>query len=83
LELANDEQSKQLKHYFSSTNFDATEKFNTVLSIYNELNIGEHTKSEMQKYQDFAMNALSQISTPPPSKEPLKNLAETLMTRQN
>jgi len=83
LELANDEQSKTLKHYFSSTDFDANEKFNAVLSIYNELNIGEHTKSEMQNYQDLAMNALSQIPVAPLFKEPLKNLAESLLTRQN
>ncbi|MDR0437840.1 MAG: polyprenyl synthetase family protein [Bacteroidales bacterium] len=83
LELANGEQSKQLKHYFSSTNFDAKKKFNTVLSIYNELNISEHTKSEMQKYQGFAMDALSKISVPPLFKDPLKGLAEILLTRQN
>ena len=83
LELANDEQSKRLKHYFSSTDFDTTEKFNAVLSIYNELNISEHTKSEMQKYQGLAMNALSQISVPPLFKEPLKGLAEILLERQN
>jgi geranylgeranyl diphosphate synthase type II len=82
LELANTEQSKQLKHYFSSTNFDAEEKFKAVLSIYNELNIGEHTKSEMQRYQDLAMKALSQISVSEQSKQPLKQLAENLMTRQ-
>ena len=83
LELANNEQSKQLKHYFSSTNFDTKEKFDAVLSIYNELNIGEHTKSEMQKYQDLAMNALSQISVSEQAKKPLKTLAEDLLTRQN
>jgi geranylgeranyl diphosphate synthase type II len=83
LELANDEQSKQLKHYFSSINFDEKEKFNAVLSIYNELNISEHTKSEMQKYQDLAMNALSQISVSEQVKQPLKNLSESLLTRQN
>jgi len=82
LELANDEQSKNLKHYFSSTNFDTKEKFDAVLSIYNALNIGEHTKSEMQKYQDIAMNALSQISISDAAKQPLKNLAEGLLTRQ-
>jgi geranylgeranyl diphosphate synthase type II len=92
LELANDEQSKQLKHYFSSTNracelnevnFDEKEKFNAVLSIYNELNIGEHTKSEMQKYQDLAMGSLSKISVSEQAKQPLKQLAESLLTRQN
>jgi len=82
LELANDEKSKHLKHYFSSTNFDTKEKFDAVLSIYNTLNISEHTKSEMQKYQDLAMSALAQISVNSQSKEPLKNLAETLLTRQ-
>jgi len=82
LELANDEQSKQLRHYFSSTNFDTKEKFDAVLSIYNALNIGEHTKSEMQKYQDIAMNALAQISISDEAKQPLKNLAEGLLTRQ-
>ncbi|MDR1950814.1 MAG: polyprenyl synthetase family protein [Bacteroidales bacterium] len=83
LELANDEQSKRLKHYFSSTHFDAKEKFNAVLSIYNELNISEHTKSKMQNYQDLAMKALSKISVSEQAKLPLKNLAENLLTRQN
>jgi geranylgeranyl diphosphate synthase type II len=83
LELANDEQCKRLKHYFSSTNFDVDEKFNAILSIYNELNISKHTKSEMQKYQNFAMNALSKISVSEHSKQPLKMLAEDLLTRQN
>ncbi|MCL2414027.1 MAG: polyprenyl synthetase family protein [Bacteroidales bacterium] len=83
LELANADQSKQLKHYFSSVDFDAKEKFDAVLSIYNELNIGEHTKSEMQKYQDIAMNALSQISVSEQAKQRLKQLAENLLIRQN
>jgi geranylgeranyl diphosphate synthase type II len=83
LELANNEQSKHLKHYFSSTGFDDKEKFNAILSIYNELNISEHTKSEMHKYQDFAMTALSQISVSELAKQPLKQLAESLLTRQN
>ncbi len=83
LELANDEQSKQLKHYFSSTHFNAEEKFNAVLSIYNELHIGEYMKSEMQNYQDLAMNSLSQISVSDEAKQPLKTLAESLLTRQN
>ncbi|MCL2682213.1 MAG: polyprenyl synthetase family protein [Bacteroidales bacterium] len=82
IELANDEQSKRLKHYFSSTDFDANEKFKAVLSIYNELNISEQTKSEMQKYQDIAMDALSKISVPPLFKEPLKGLAEILLMRE-
>jgi geranylgeranyl diphosphate synthase type II len=82
LELANGEQSKRLKHYFSSTNFDTDEKFSAVLSIFNELDISEHTKSEMQKYQDVAMNALSQISVSEQAKQPLKTLAENLLTRQ-
>ena len=83
LELANSEQSKRLKQYFSSTSFDANEKFNAVLSIYNELNISEHTKSEMQNYQDFAMKSLSQISVLEQVKQPLKILAKSLLTRQN
>jgi geranylgeranyl pyrophosphate synthase len=37
----------------------------------------------MQKYQDFAMNALSQISVSEQAKQPLKTLAENLLTRQN
>ncbi|MDR2906705.1 MAG: polyprenyl synthetase family protein [Bacteroidales bacterium] len=83
LELANDDQSKRLKHYFSSIDFDADEKFNAVLSIYNDLHISEHTKSEMQKYQGMAMNALAQISVSEQAKQPLRMLAEDLLTRQN
>lgn len=83
LELADDKQSKQLKHYFSSTDFDADEKFKAVLSIYNELHISEQTKSEMQKYQDLAMKSLAQISVSESNKQPLKTLAEDLLIRQN
>ena len=83
LELANDEQSGQLKHYFSSTNFDEKEKFNAVLSIYNDLDISKHTKSEMQKYQDIAMKSLSSVLVSEQAKQPLKTLAEHLLIRQN
>ncbi|MCL2026936.1 MAG: polyprenyl synthetase family protein [Bacteroidales bacterium] len=83
LELANDEQSGQLKHYFSSTNFDEKEKFNAVLSIYNDLDISQHTKSEMQKYQDIAMKSLSSVLVSEQAKQPLKTLAENLLIRQN
>ncbi len=82
-ELANDEQSKQLKHYFSSTGFDIEEKFKAVLSIYNALDISRHTKAGMRKYQDIAMNALAQISVSDEAKQPLKTLAEDLLIRQN
>jgi geranylgeranyl diphosphate synthase type II len=83
LEMANDKQSKQLKQYFSSTNFDAEEKFEAVLSIYNALDISNHTKSEMQKYQDIAMNALALISVSDVAKQPLRTFAENLLNRQN
>jgi len=81
LELASEEQAIRLRHYISPINFDPIVKFNAVSAVYNELNVGELTKAEMQKYQALAMDAWAKISVSEQAKQPLKEHAETLLKR--
>lgn len=81
LEHSNDTQLARLNALMNTKASDQ-EKVTGVLEIYNELNIPELTKTEMQSYFDKAMLALEQIDASVDLKQPLIELAEMLMMRK-
>lgn len=81
-ELAQGEDLAMLKHYFSSTNFDATEKITSVTKIYNRLDIKEHTKAMMNHYYQRSLACLEHININNENKVLLKKIADDLMDRE-
>ncbi|MBC8464359.1 MAG: polyprenyl synthetase family protein [Bacteroidetes bacterium] len=73
-------QKENLEHWFSSKEFEATEKVRAVKSIYSELHIEEQTTAQMQAYYGVAMRHLSQISG---DKRYLEQFASMLMVRES
>lgn len=73
-------QKENLEHWFSSKEFEATEKVKAVKSIYSELHIEEQTTTQMQAYYGVAMQHLSQISG---DKRYLEQFASMLMVRES
>ena len=73
-------QKKSLKHWFSSKEFDATEKVQAVKAIYSALKIEEQTTAQMQAYYKVAMQHLSEVSG---DKRGLEQFASMLMVRES
>lgn len=83
LELADEQQAKELRHWFSATNFDPKEKVAAVTGIYDQLNIRHQAWETMHQYADKAFAALDAISLPADSKQHLRHFADSLMVREN
>ena len=82
LKMAKNDQLKQLK-YWISTHDKPEEKVKAVTSIYNDLNIYELTVKQMNAYSEKAYDALNDLSISEEKKQPLRKLAESLLTRVN
>lgn len=82
LEIANPEQKKTLLHYFSSKDFDRDTKVNAVRSIYETLDMKQHTLNEMKRCYDAALEALNAISVEDSRKQELIKFANKLMDRK-
>jgi geranylgeranyl diphosphate synthase, type II len=83
LEQANDEQKKILtqsqQQYFNSP----VVKIKDITEVYNSLNIKEQTETRISYYFDEAIQNLEAVNAPEDRKNLLKNLALTLMDREN
>lgn len=82
LELASDSQKQELLHYFSSTNFDFSIKFNAVKNIYEALNIPKITEDLIEQYSSQALEALADIQVEDCRKENLKSLCYKMISRK-
>jgi geranylgeranyl diphosphate synthase, type II len=82
-ENANAHQNTKLNSYFYQNHLSDTEKVNQVKNIYNELNIQELTKNEMNKYYDLAMHHLDKINVSAERKQIFIDLANNLMHRES
>ena len=72
----------ELLHYFSSTQFDDTEKFNAVKNIYEKLSIREKTAAAIDEYARLAYEDLEQLQEVSENKIPdFKNLIVELSQR--
>lgn len=82
LQDANPQQKQKLLHYFSSTDFDETEKFNAVKEIYQEIDIQSKTAERIQDYVTLAMKELDRINISEEKKQPFRDLAIELSSRK-
>ncbi len=83
LQDANEEQRKELLHYFSSTDFDEKEKFAAVTSIYNQLEIRKKTEELIKDFAEKAHAEIRKIEVgDEAAKQPFLDLAVELSTRK-
>jgi geranylgeranyl diphosphate synthase type II len=82
LELAEGDTLKQLNHWLSANEFDASEKVASVKNIYTQLNIREQAEAEMNRYAERAMLSFEKISLPDERKVILKEFADLLLVRE-
>jgi geranylgeranyl diphosphate synthase type II len=83
LELADTNQSEELNHWLSGTQFPAKEKVEAVTCIYDQLNIRHFAWEKMHHYASQAFEALDNITLPADAKQYLRDFADGLMVREN
>lgn len=82
MELADENQKKDLTHYYSSTDFEDSDKIVAVKEIFSTLNIMEITEQEVKHFHSEALKALDAIDADEEKKKALYLIAEQLFVRQ-
>lgn len=73
---------EELRQWIAAPQFDAKEKVEAVINIYNFLNVKELARTEMQKHYELALTFLKDIPVDDAKKKSLVNFAESLMVRE-
>jgi len=81
IENAGNEEREELLNWFSETDFDPQEKIQSITGIYNQLNIGEKTKSKMEEYLRLALLDLNKVDVLNNTKTELEEIAWNLTKR--
>jgi len=81
-ELAQGDDKQELKHYFSSIDFNKAEKFNRVKMFYDKYRIKQLAEELIDKYYQEAFANLSQIQVEQPQKQPLTDFVNKLINRE-
>jgi len=83
LELAAEQQTKELNYWIALKEFDNTEKVEAVTEIYNALEVRQYAETAMQTYADKAFEALDALNLPEDHKQYLRDFADGLLVREN
>ena len=81
LQIGTEQQKQTLQHYFSSVDFDFNEKFTTIKSIFDQLDIKTKVEDEIKKYIDNAVVLVDVLSISQSNKEKLYALAQEFSNR--
>lgn len=73
---------EELHQWIAAPQFDAKEKIEAVINIYNFLNVKELARTEMQKHYELALTFLKDIPVSESKKQMLISFAESLMVRE-
>lgn len=73
---------EELHQWIAAPQFDAKEKIEAVINIYNFLNVKELARTEMQKHYELALTFLKDIPVSEDKKLSLIAFAESLMVRE-
>lgn len=73
---------EELHQWIAAPQFDAKEKVEAVINIYNFLNVKELARTEMQKNYELALTFLKDIPVSEEKKQNLISFAESLMVRE-
>lgn len=82
LELASNEQRKQLLQLFATPTTDFEQKYKIVRNIFDDLKVKKVTEEQIRYYVDLALQDLSSVNVSEEKKENLKSLAIKLIDRQ-
>jgi len=82
LELADDDQYEKLVSLFSQNDLDNSMKIDSVIGIYNQLDIKTHTENLIENYFVKSLDFLDKISLGDDKKEELKKLAYKIVDRE-
>ncbi|KYG82425.1 polyprenyl synthetase family protein [Roseivirga echinicomitans] len=83
LELANEDQRKQLDYWLGLETFDAVAKVEVVRAIYDAIGIEALTKAKMNEYFDHGFSDLEQLGIEEEKRTSLKRFAEYLIDREH
>jgi len=82
LELANDNDHKELNQWLAEDNFNEEEKVKAVKAIYDRLEIDKHTREQIRIYFNRSLDEFDKINVAENRKSHLKELAAYLMNRE-
>lgn len=75
--------AEELSHWLSATEYDPAEKIVVVTALYNRVGAGELCLQQVDAYSRRAIEALREIALPEAAKQPLYDLATSLMKRDH
>lgn len=75
--------AEELSHWLSATGYDPAEKIAAVTALYNRVGAGELCLQQVDAYSRRAIEALREIALPEAAKQPLYDLATSLMKRDH
>lgn len=81
LQEAKGKRLSELKHYFSSLNFDPEKKINVVTEIYDNLGVKDATRVLINEYYEKALSFFSKINVADDKKSILRKYSDDLMKR--
>lgn len=82
LELADNNQKKDLHRFIGNTSISADQKVDGVLNIFEQLDIRSLLRAEMDMHYSKAIDALNNVSVPQDRKKLLITFAESIMVRE-
>lgn len=82
LNLANEQQRKELLHWVTAENFNRDEKVKAVTRLYNEIGIGRLAQERIAYYFSESRKYLEAVNLPDERKEFLRSYTEEMMHRQ-
>ncbi|HIX26421.1 MAG TPA: polyprenyl synthetase family protein [Candidatus Barnesiella excrementigallinarum] len=75
--------AEELSHWLSATGYDPAEKIAAVTALYNRVGAGELCLQQVDAYSRRAIEALREIALPETAKQPLYDLATSLIKRDH
>ena len=83
LNTSNQEIKAKLLTEINKINFDRNEKVNTILEIYNQLNIPQIAEKKIEEYYNLAFSYFDKISVPTERKTEIIEFVNLLKNRKN
>ncbi len=81
--LAQGADAEELNRWLDAAYFDPAEKIASVTNLYTRLGVGELCLQQVDRYSRMAMEALQEIEVEESAKQPLYDLAVSLMKRDH
>jgi geranylgeranyl diphosphate synthase type II len=82
LEQADPGEAKKLAWYYADNDYDIDEKLQTVLELFDRMDVKGHTEKMIGYYHDKALENFSNVQLPGPKKQLILDFTERLMARK-